>query len=158
MRFARLLPTAVALAIATRVASHASLARAEDPKKDDITVVPLNAALLKVSSADNKFAPSFITPFLGPGIQLALSASVPLDEKTRTAPFLAGNKLLPGFRSTLALTWSSAYMELKDGPPTQRTGQVLRGTQHQSVPGERGQQATISFLDVFSSRNMGLRS
>lgn len=116
MHLARLSPNVVAVAIACGGASFAPRANAEDPKKDDITVIPLNAALLKVSSSDNKFAPSFITPFLGPGIQLALSASVPLDEKTRTAPFLENNNLLPGFRSTLALTWTSAYMELGDGP------------------------------------------
>lgn len=97
-------------------ATTSTPARAEDPKKDDITVVPLNTALIKISTADNKFAPSFTSPFFGPGLQASASASVPLDERTRTAPFLEDNRLTPGFRGTLAVTWNSVYAKLNHHP------------------------------------------
>jgi hypothetical protein len=83
-----------------------SVARADDDKQDELTLLPWTDATLVFSSGDDRGAVSYAQTS-GSGIGLHLKASAPLDDDTRIAALTDSNKLVGGFAASLQVGWDT---------------------------------------------------
>jgi hypothetical protein len=91
----------VVLGVVAIVALHAP-ARAEDPKKDAITVTPWSGASLDFTSEEKRATLEYMQTLLDRA-QVYLKVSAPLDEDTRLAAFTNQNRLVGGFAADLQI-------------------------------------------------------
>lgn len=86
--------------------------RAEDPKSDSLTVLPFTSTSVAFSTDKEKRGVLGVDHRFRNGARLSLELSAPLDEGTREAAFLDGNKLAGGINLDAHIGYDSIYKAL----------------------------------------------
>jgi hypothetical protein len=101
-----------ALAALVLIAVAGRSARADDPKRTSVTVLPWSGAIVTVSEDDKTFTGAF-NAFLGrSGARISVDASAPFDSDDETAALVSESELASGVAATATLTYDSTYAAL----------------------------------------------